>query len=165
MKEILDIKYKNSGLSSELSNLYPHSFNIDGYDMASMESFLQSLKIPYIEIKKDVFKFYGYDAWQIGVHYDWRKKQELYWVETPIDRHSQEYLDLITRAYDCLFEQNEDFRISLKNSTKYTLEHTIGGTNVNETIMTRKEFIFQLNRLRNTFNKKKYFDLSNIFNF
>lgn len=158
---ILDIKYKNGGLSSQLSNLYPYEFVFDGYKFASMEAFLQSLKIPNIE-KEFIFDKFGYEAWSVGNKYDWYIKQELYWIIDPIDRHSKEYEILLNRAYDALFEQNIEFKSAIENSLSYKLTHNIGGTDPYQTIMTRKEFIFQLNKLQKKLGKK-FFDLNLIF--
>ena len=65
---------------------------------------------------------------------------------------------MITKSYDCLYE-NKEFRDNLKESLPYKLEHSIGGTDVNRTVMTRKEFIFQLNRLRDKLTERKYHSL------
>ena len=79
---------------------------------------------------------------------DWRVKQELYFNGKSYDRHSQEYQDLITRAYDCLFESNDIFReIVLPRFKDCTLIHSIGETNSNETILTASEYLYQLRRL------------------
>lgn len=163
MSEKLDIKYKNNGLSSMLSNLYPHSFIFDGYKMASMEGFLQSLKIPYRNIKEQVFSLYGYDAWSIGQKYDWTINQKLYWIYEPIDRHSIIYKELITRAYDELYDQNEEYQKAIFDSLKYKIDHTIGHSDPNKTIMTKKEFLYQLNRLRKKAKPNKFFDLNSLF--
>lgn len=165
MKEKLDIKFKNDGLSSLLSNLHPHKFNFDGYDMASMEGFLQSLKIPYKGIKEQMFNEYGYNAWMVGQKNDWTITQELYWVYEPIGRHTTEYTDLLYRAYDALFDQNSDFRDALKDSMDYNLDHSIGQTDTELTIMTKKEFLHQINRQRDKLKPNRFFDLKSIFKF
>ena len=41
---MLDIRFKNGGFSSKLSNLYPYRFQIDGFIMESYEGFIQSLR-------------------------------------------------------------------------------------------------------------------------
>lgn len=164
MKEKLDVKYKNGDLSSELSNLYPHQFSLDGYVFASMEGFLQSLKTAHLSKKIPIFETYGYGAWKCGQSLDWQTKQELYWIETPIDRHSKIYTALLCRAYDALFEQNSDYKNALERSLDYKLDHSIGQLDTDKTIMTKKEFLYQLNRQRNKL-KNKLFDLSSIFKF
>ena len=158
--KILNINYgSENNLEKRLSNLYPHEFTIDGYSMLSWEGFIQSLKTPDIKIKKKLWGLYGYQAWKGGQGINWWDKQEVYWIDQPIDRHSEEYTDLITHSYDCLFEQNENFRIALKESIGYKLEHTIGKTNKSETLLTKKEFIFQLERLRERVKPKRFFNL------
>lgn len=164
MKEKLDIKYKNDGLSSRLSNLYPYEFEFDGFNFKSIEGFLQSLKIPYKYIKEQAFNKYGYEAWFIGQEYNnWKNDQILYWVYEPIDRHSKEYNILIDRLYDTVFEQNKNYYNTIKESLNYNLDHSIGSIDPYETIMTKKEFLEQLNRLRNKISMKKFFNINTIF--
>lgn len=164
MKEKLDIKFKNGELSSELSNLYPYRFVYGGYEMASMEGFLQSLKTQELSVKIPIFDTFGYEAWKNGQRFNWQEKQELYWIETPINRHSKEYIKLISSAYDALYEQNEHYRDAIQRSLEYKLDHSIGNTDSKMTIMTRKEYLYQMNRMQKK-AKNKFFDLSSIFNF
>jgi len=157
---ILNIKYRNEGLERLLSNLNAYSFDMDGYNFNSYEGFVQSLKTPVMSLKQVIWKQHGYEAWKSGEKLDWYTKQELYWIEKPIDRHSEEYLDLITRAYDCLYK-NDEFRENLIASYPCKLEHSIGGTDPHKTIMTRKEFLYQLNRLRDKSQERKFHSLFN----
>ena len=107
--------------SSSLSNFSPHPFEIDGIQCNSMEGFLQSLKFSNPEMQKEVCKMVG--------------------------KQSQEYQDLITKAYDCLFK-NEGFRKALAATNGCVLTHSIGKNKIAETVLTEREFIGQLNRLR-----------------
>lgn len=151
----VDICYSDS-LTAPLSNLFPHCFAFSTDESqkivycASMESFLQSLKIENPELQIQFAEEYtGYMAYKARLALpDWRIKQELYFNGKSYDRHSQEYQDLITRAYDCLFESNDIFReIVLPRFKDYTLIHSIGETNSNETILTASEYLYQLRRL------------------
>ena len=161
--EILDIKFRMEGLEKKLSNLYPYEFEIDGVSVASYEGFIQSLRTPDIQIKESIWKLSGFEAWKAGQCLDWIDKQELYWISTPINRQSNDYYNLITRSYDCLFEQNETFRNNLKESIPYKLDHTIGKSGKTNTLMTKSEFLIQLNRLRFKLTKKKFFNLLDLF--
>jgi hypothetical protein len=59
---------------------------------------------------------------------------------------------LIERAYDALFDQNEGFRAALKESGTRPLIHSIGKKNKKATILTEKELISNLIRLREKLN-------------
>lgn len=161
-EKILNIRFKNEGLERKLSNLYPYTFIIDECEMESMEGFIQSLRTSDLLLKKNLWNKSGYNAWKLGQNINWTDKQELYWITTPINRHSDEYINLFNKAYDCLFEQNEEFKNNLKESIPYKLEHTIGTSNINKTLMTRLEFLNQLNRLRNKLTERKYYNLFEI---
>lgn len=163
--KIIDISYNSkistNGLERRLSNLYPYEFTIDGYVMTSWEGFIQSLKTPDIRIKEKLWGLYGYQAWKQGQNINWWDKQEVYWVDKPIDRHSDEYTDLITYSYNCLFEQNEEFRDTLKESIRYKLDHSKGKTNKSETLLTKGEYLEQMNRLRDKLKPNRFFNLFN----
>jgi hypothetical protein len=61
-----------------------------------------------------------------------------------------------------LFDQNEEFRKSLEESLPYKLEHSKGKSNKNETLLTKKEYLFQMNRLRKKLNEKTFFNLMDL---
>lgn len=144
----MDIGAKNSYPSCSLSNFSPHPFEIDGVLCNSMEGFLQSLKFKNPEMQKKVCLLVGIHAKSKGERKKWWKTQTLYWQNNEYSRESQEYSDLITRAYDNLF-LNQKFRNALKATNSATLTHSLGKRKKNETILTKIEFIEQLNRLRN----------------
>lgn len=158
MNNILNIRFKNGGLSSKLSNLYPHQFEIDGHMMESYEGFIQSLRTNNIIEQKKLWKMSGFDAWKYAQQFDWTIEQKLYWGGKVYDRHSNEYTELIKYSYDCLFT-NDNFKNALKESIGYELDHSIGGTNPYKTIMTKKEFLDNLNRLRDMLKPPKFYNL------
>lgn len=158
---MLDIRFKNGGLSSKLSNLYPYRFQIDGFIMESYEGFIQSLRTNDIIQKQKLWKMSGYPAWKYAQQFDWTIDQKLYWNGEEYDRHSNEYTELIKYSYDCLF-QNVDFKNSLKESIGDSLDHSIGGTNPYKTILTKKEFLDNLNRLRDKITPPRFYNLFDI---
>lgn len=160
--ETINIKYKGEKLEKRLSNLYPYKFEMDGIEFESMEGFIQSLRTPDIIIKKKIWNKSGFIAWKLGQKIDWETEQKVYWVTTPINRNSEEFNILITKAYDSLFI-NEDFKQALKESLSYKLDHTIGQSNKKTTLLTKKEFLDQLNRLRNKLTERKFFNLNSLF--
>lgn len=168
-KPILNIKFNckepinNLNLEKKLSNLYPYQFKIDGYIIKSFEGFIQSLKTPDNDIKKYLWSLHGFKAWKTGQKLVWWEKQQVYWNGETIDRKSKKYDELITRSYNLLFEQNEDFRNNLKSSLPFKLDHSIGKCGKTKTLLTKSEFLYQLNRLRKKFKSNNFFDLMNLF--
>lgn len=155
---MINIRFKDGGLSGRLSNLYPHKFKIDGFQMESYEGFIQSLRTNNPKEQQKLWNMSGYVAWKYAQQFDWTIKQKLYWKGMEYDRHSIEYTNLIRHSYDCLFT-NEDFKNALKDSIGKELDHTIGDTNPYKTILTRKEFLDNLNRLRDSIKPPKFYNL------
>lgn len=136
--------------SSSLSNFAPHKFTIDEVECASMEGFLQSLKFKDVEMQKEICKLVGKQAKFKGKKKPWYKEQKLYWNGKEYKRDSEEYQELLNRAYDSLGE-NEKFKRALLYTGNATLTHTIGKIKQNETILTKQEFCSRLLRLRKKF--------------
>lgn len=151
---IIDIHSKGEYPSCELSNFAEHEFCIDGVKCSSMEGFLQSLKFRSIKKQNQVCSLAGKEAKNSTRHtvaqLRWRITHNLYWQGRRINRFSDEYQQLLDRAYDMLSE-NEDFQKALKDSLSYKLTHSIGKTDARKTILTESELISRLDRIR-----KKY---------
>ena len=151
---IIDIHSKGEYPSCELSNFAEHEFCIDGVKCSSMEGFLQSLKFRSIKKQNQVCSLAGKEAKNSTRHtvaqLRWRITHNLYWQGRRINRFSDEYQQLLDRAYDMLSE-NEDFQNALKDSLSYKLTHSIGKTDARKTILTESELISRLDRIR-----KKY---------
>ncbi len=77
----------------------------------------------------------------------WWREQKLYWQGKVIDRHSDEYQELLDRAFDSLSE-NSGFRRALLATHNAVLTHSIGKKNPSETILTRNEFCSRLTKIR-----------------
>ena len=125
----------------------PHPFVIDGIECNSMEGFFQSLKFENQDIQKEVCKLVGKQAKFKGKKKKWWRTQTLYWQGKAMKRYSDEYQELLTKAYNCL-NTNEGFRKALLSTKDCTLTHSIGKNKITETVFTEREFIKQLNRLR-----------------
>lgn len=143
-----DIAYKDNN-TAVLSNLFPHAFVIDGVKCASMESFIQSLREEKVEVQKTICSDYsGMMAHKMKLCLrDWRPSGIVFWQGKPINRFSNEYTELMTRAYDCLFEQSILFKEILFRKRHFHLIHSMGCDDIHETLLTEKEYRFQLNRL------------------
>ena len=145
--------------SSVLSNLFSHKFLFytkgklgasDDTHCLSMESFLQSLRVKDPCLQKYICENYsGAMVQKLKVCLrDWREDGYLYWNGVAIKRDSLTYQELITTAYDCLFEGNPIFReLVLPRFKDIHLIHSIGKDCEYETLLTESEFRYQLNRL------------------
>lgn len=133
--------------AAALSNFAPHPFTIDNIECNSMEGFLQSLKFKDPEMQKFVCTLVGKKAKFKGKRKNWYRTQTLYWQGQEIARDSDEYTNLITRAYDAIFE-NDGFKNALAATKGCTLTHSMGKSKKSDTVLTQSEFIGQLNRLR-----------------
>ena len=148
----MDIGSGNGFPSGALSNFAPHPFVIDGIECNSMEGFLQSLKFSNPEMQREVCKLVGKAAKFKGKKKKWWRTQTLHWQGTEIPRDSQEYQDLLDRAFDAL-AQNNGFRAALLATGNSVLTHSIGKTKITETVLTRQEFCSRLIKIREQLRK------------
>lgn len=147
----MEIGSKNSYPANALSNFAGHRFEFDGVQCNSMEGLLQSFKFKEPEIQKQICLLVGFGAKRRGYNKNWWTTQTLFWQGVEYKRESTEYHKLLTRAYDALFTA-ESFRKALRAANNAVFTHNIGKTKKSETILTRQEFVYQLNRLRNNLN-------------
>ena len=133
--------------SATLSNFAPHPFVIDGVECNSMEGFLQSLKFSSPEMQIEVCKLVGKAAKFKGKKKKWWRTQTLFWQGKEISRHSEEYQQLLDRAFEAL-AQNTSFQKALLATGDAVLTHSIGKTNPSETVLTRSEFCSRLTQIR-----------------
>ena len=148
----MDIGSGTGWPSAALSNFAPHPFVIDGVECASMEGFLQSLKFKEPAMQVEVCKLVGKAAKFRGKKKKWWKTQTLYWNGVEYARDSEEYQELLDRAFDAL-AQNTGFQKALLATNNSTLTHSIGKSKEQETVLTKQEFCSRLMRIRNTLQK------------
>lgn len=146
---IIDISFKSKGIAKALSNLCNYPFTFDGISCQSMESFIQSLRIPIPQVQSETCSMSGPFCYSIrDTLPDWRYKQTVYWKGREIDRHSKEYAALINSAYKELYCQSALFKYALEQSKGKTLMHSIGCADDRETLLTPEEYLLNLNYLR-----------------
>lgn len=148
----MDIGSGTGWPSAALSNFAPHPFVIDGVECSSMEGFLQSLKYKEPDMQIEVCKLVGKAAKFKGKKKKWWRTQTLYWQGQELKRDSQEYQDLLDRAFDAL-AQNTGFQKALLATGKATLTHSIGKSKETETVLTKQEFCSRLTNIRNNLQK------------
>ena len=150
----MDIGSGTGWPSAALSNFAPHPFIIDGVECASMEGFLQSLKYKEPDMQVEVCKLVGKAAKFKGKKKKWWRTQTLYWQGQEFKRDSQEYQDLLDRAFDAL-AQNTGFQKALLATGKATLTHSIGKSKETETVLTKQEFCSRLTKIRDILQEGK----------
>lgn len=143
----MDIGSGSGFPSAALSNFAPHPFIFDGVECNSMEGLLQSFKFSNPDMQKEVCKLVGKQAKFKGKKKKWFKTQTLYWQGVEFKRDSDEYQELLDRAFDAL-ATNEGFRRALLATGDSVLTHSIGKTKMNETVLTRTEFCSRLTKIR-----------------
>lgn len=147
MNMMLDIVSKGEYPSWALSNFAPHRFYVDGVDCWSMEGFLHAIKFEDEDEQREICSLVGIVAKVRSAHKEWWKDQTLYWQGTSYKRDSDEYQDLLDKAYLSL-AKNTAFRKALLASGDKVLTHRIGGQNISETVLTEDEFCARLNWIR-----------------
>ncbi|MCH5174535.1 MAG: hypothetical protein J1F40_01440 [Prevotellaceae bacterium] len=149
----VDIWSKSSYPSDVLSNLCSNSFHFDGVVCGSMEGFLQSLKQKDKDKQRQICSMKGKNAKKM-TSTGWQTDQIVWWKGIAIDRQSEEYLQLVRRAYTAMFEQNERFRTALMTTRGKTLFHSRGERDPYKTILTEQEFCQILTELRDNYDKR-----------
>jgi len=150
----MNIGSKSGYPSSALSNFSPHRFYFDGVDCWSMEGLLQSFKFDKIPIQEEVCSLVGIAAKMRGKHKEWYRTQTLHWQGVVYKRDSNEYQELLDRAYLAL-AQNSSFRRALLATGNATLVHSIGKRKISETVLTQREFCSRLTNLRTLIKENK----------
>lgn len=147
---MIDIGSEDSFPVGTLSNFSAHAFTIDGIRCNSMEGFLQSLKFKDLDEQEYVCSLIGVQAKYRGKKKKWWKEQILYWRGVEIARDSQEYQDLLDRAFNKL-AKNEDFLNALIATGDAKLMHSMGNKDIQYTVLTEKEFCDRLTNIRNKY--------------
>ena len=150
----MDIGAGNSYPANALSNFSPHPFTLDGIDIASMEGFLQSLKFKNPEMQKHVCTLVGRAAKFKGKTKKWWESGKLYWLSKEIDRFSEEYQELLDKAYSAMTEHSDSFRRALIATGNSVLTHNIGKNDPKRTILTISEFTKRLTEIRTQLQRK-----------
>ena len=143
----MDIGSGSGFPSAALSNFAPHPFVFDNVECNSMEGLLQSFKFSNPEIQKEVCKLVGKQAKFKGKKKKWFKTQTLFWQGKEFKRNSEEYQQLLDRAFDAL-ATNTSFQKALLATGNAVLTHSIGKNKQEETVLTRQEFCSRLTKIR-----------------
>lgn len=145
----MDIWSKSAYPADVLSNLSNNSFCFEGMSCGCMEGFLQSLKYEDTDRQRQICGMTGKEAKKMSVS-DWQGDQIVWWKGQAIDRQSEVFFKLVTRAYQAMFSQNERFRKALMSTKGKKLFHSQGGHDSYKTILTEQEFCDILHQHRDT---------------
>jgi len=144
----MDVHSRKKYPANALSNFAPHPFIFRGHPVNSMEGFLQGLKYKNPDMQLHMFSLVGRMAKEKGSKKNWKRKQILWMLGNPIDRHSQVYQAILDEAYEELFKQNKKARAALLATGNAVLTHHIGTKKPNDTILTEQEFVSRLMKIR-----------------
>ena len=146
----MDVGSRNSYPAGKLSNFTAFQFTFDGVECASMEGLLQAFKFENIQSQKITCALTGFAAKKKGSgrNKQWKGKQTLWWNGEAFIRKSKEYQNLLNRAYNALFT-NENFKKALEAAGPKTIfTHSIGNNNRKETVLTESEFCKRIQYLK-----------------
>ena len=150
-KNTLDICSSGLYPANVLSNMAHKPFVFENVECSSIEGFLQSLKVKDFEKQKEICKMLGGSAKKSSKkNSDWLKTQVLYWQGIEYNRQSDKFFNLIKRAFESCYNQNEIFQKALASTKGIKLTHSMGQNDKTKTIFTTDEFIKILNELRDT---------------
>jgi Bacteriophage protein GP30.3 len=134
---------------ARLSNFTNRPFIFCDVSCAGLEGILQALKCKDFEIQKEICLLSGRDAKRRGLEFDdWKESQLLWWDGFSFERSGREYFSLVTDIYDAAYAQDDSFRTDLLAIGYEDICHSIGNSNMPDTVLTEVEMIYQLNRLR-----------------
>lgn len=157
-EQFVNVGYANKGscLAKVLSNLFPYKFYFRGFIIESIEGVIQGLKIKDKKSQKLCFSYSGLNSNRIKAccDYDWRLNQSVYFQGKKIKRDSKEYQNFIDELYVSLLS-NKLFANALKNVGERYIMHSIGNENKQETLLSRYEFEYELNCLKDYVLSKK----------
>lgn len=143
----VDVWSTNPWPANELSNLYDWPFEFQGVQCGSFEGFLQALKSPQVETQVEICALGGHDAKHRSTS-EWKADQMLYWQGDTLGRQSERFYELLSAAYDAMYEANPGFRKALKATGRKVIRHTKGKKDPTDTVLTEEEFCRELTRLR-----------------
>ena len=139
-EETVDIDSQGEYPAYPLSNLYQCPFYFDGVYCASREGLLQAFKTEFINEQVRLCGLPGSIAQKAGQQYNnWKDDQFLYWHGKSYKRDSQEYWDLLLRVFDPE-NMSVDVLAALLATHNRELVHSIGKSDITDTVLTELEF-------------------------
>ncbi len=144
----MDIGSGKGWPESELSNFPPAPFIFRGLPVSSMEGLVQSFKFKSPAMQKHVMTLVGRAAKFKGKKKNWWRTQTLFWQGREIDRHGEEFQQILDEAFEAMFTQNSTKRRALLATGDAVLTHSMGKNDPSKTVLTTAEFCSRLTRIR-----------------
>ena len=141
----MDIKRRNVEEFAGFHFFTDYPFIIDGIPCKSLESFLRAMKYDNIIVQRLVCDLSAKSAKTYATTYTWASVNTFHWRGTSYSKESREFNELLTRAFDELYK-NQNFRLALKQISLEKL-NLLGEELKSETILPSYKLIFQLHRL------------------
>lgn len=117
MRSTIDIRSKGPYPGNILSPMAENYFTIDGVDCRCLESFLQSLKVKDSWEQRKICRLSGKEAIaKVGKMWSWQITSRLWWRGKEMDTDSDEFQELIDKAFWTLYNDNEKYRKALKDT-------------------------------------------------
>lgn len=138
-----------------LSNFYPHAFEFDAIDCASMEGLLNAFKFEDVKDQERCCAMEGIIAKRFGRGRNriWQAQQTLWWDGDAYDRHGKPYQRLLDRAFATLAHVPAFAEALLATGTA-PLTHRMGCPDPRLTVLTEEEFCSRLMVLRNLLRRE-----------
>ena len=153
-KEVIDIDSRGEYPANVLSNLHECPFYFDGVYCASREGLLQAFKTQFVNEQVRLCGLSGREAQKSGQQYNnWKDDQFLYWKGKSFERGSQEYQELLKGVFDPE-NMSLDVIIALLSTDNKKLVHTIGKSDVADTVLTEQEFCALMMNARDILREK-----------
>lgn len=132
-----------------LSNFSKGRFFIDGIEMASVEGFVQGVKFPVGDTRRDItFRMAGFEAKKIGNEAREFGYEFVWWQGKAIKYGSTEHYKLNERAIRAKFEQNSEAMVALLSTKGKKITHELGGEESSTTCLPKAVFCDILTRIR-----------------
>ena len=145
----IDISSKDNYPCNVLSNLAAHQFVLDGITCSAFESFLQSLKFKKEKEQTAICKMNGLNAKITGNKKRlWKIRKRIYWKGQSYKMYSDEFYKLIDRAYEKMYQQNEDYRQALYDLGSIEISYSINADDTKNTVLSEYEILRRIECLR-----------------
>ncbi len=152
--EVINIDSRGEYPANVLSNLHECPFYFDGVYCASREGLLQAFKTQFVNEQVRLCGLSGREAQKSGQQYNnWKDDQFLYWKGKSFERGSQEYQELLKGVFDPE-NMSLDVIIALLSTDNKKLVHTIGKSDVADTVLTEQEFCALMMNARDILREK-----------
>jgi len=129
-----------------LSNFSRHPFNLFGFEIASVEGFIQGIKFPLKDPRRETaFKLAGMGAKKIGI----QAENKYVWLDLmgKLSYGSKEHYEIIEMAIKAKFQQNPDAMQALLSTGEKKITHEVGPESP-QTSLPKKLFCEILTEIR-----------------